>query len=317
MRSLDRKRIKQIAGQLLPGLVFCLAAGAVYQVLGEISPRQLLSELEKISGSRLLLAALCALCSYLVLSGYDWSALRYLKQRVPFKTIALATFCGCAIANSLGLNIISGGSVRYRIYASAGLGIFDVARITVFGMVAFGLCIAVISGAALAVYPDIFSEIFRVSPIGLRAIGLSALGIFSVLVILAFARRDPIRVGPWTFRLPSGRIAFAQLAISVTDILAAGGCLYILLPQADIPFLGFLVVYAVGIVAGMASHVPGGLGVFDGIILLTFRSTVSPESLAAGLLVYRAVYNLVPLLIAIAMLTVRELAERSAMEGAE
>ncbi|MGH8645498.1 MAG: lysylphosphatidylglycerol synthase domain-containing protein [Gammaproteobacteria bacterium] len=317
MRNLDRKRIKRTAGQLLPVLVFCLAAGAVYQVLGDINPRQLWCELEKLSGSRLLLAALCALCSYLVLSGYDWSALRYLKRRVPFKTIALATFCGCAVANSLGLNIISGGSVRYRIYASAGLGIFDVARITVFGMVAFGLCIAVIAGAALAVYPDVFSGFFRISPSGLRAIGLSALGLFSVLAILAFAQRDAIRVGPWSFKLPSGQIALAQLAISVTDILAAGGCLYILLPEADIPFLGFLVVYAVGIVVGMASHVPGGLGVFDGIILLTFRSTVSPESLAAGLLVYRAVYNLVPLLIAIGMLTVREFAERGAMEGAE
>ncbi|MGH8654594.1 MAG: lysylphosphatidylglycerol synthase domain-containing protein [Gammaproteobacteria bacterium] len=317
MRDLDRKRIKQIAGHLLPVLVFCLAAAAVYQVLGDISPRQLLSELEKLSGSRLLLAALCAICSYLVLSGYDWSALRYLEHRVPYKTIALATFCGCAVANSLGFNIISGGSVRYRIYASAGLGIFDVARITVFGMVAFGACIAVIAGAALAVYPDMFSGFFRINPRVLRAIGLSALGLFSVLLILAFARRDPIRVGLWTFKLPSGRITLAQLAISVTDILAAGGCLYILLPEADIPFLGFLVVYAVGIVAGMASHVPGGLGVFEGIILLTFRSTVSPESLAAGLLVYRAVYNLAPLMIAIGMLTVRELAERRAIEGAE
>ncbi|MGH6635402.1 MAG: lysylphosphatidylglycerol synthase domain-containing protein [Gammaproteobacteria bacterium] len=317
MRKLDRSRIKRTAGQLLPVLVFCLAAGAVFQVLGDINPRQLLSELEKLSGSRLLLAALCALCSYLVLSGYDWSALRYLKRRLPFKTIALATFCGCAVANSLGFNIVSGGSVRYRIYASAGLGILDVARITVFGMVAFGMSIAVIAGAALAVYPDMFSGFFTVSPSGLRAIGLSALGLFSILLILAFAQRDPIRVGPWAFKLPSGRIALAQLAISVTDILAAGGCLYILLPQTDIPFLGFLVVYAVAIVAGMASHVPGGLGVFDGIILLTFRSTLSPESLAAGLLVYRAVYNLVPLLIAIGMLTVRELAERGTMEGAE
>ena len=130
------------------------------------------------------------------------------------------------------------------------------------------------------------------------------------LAVLFFFRRAPMRIGRWRFRLPSARIATAQLFFTLADIVFAGGCLYVLLNTPDVPFIAFLAVYSIATLAGMVSHVPGGLGVFESILLLSFHGLISTESLAAALLLYRAVYHLVPLSLAAALLAAREAIDR-------
>jgi phosphatidylglycerol lysyltransferase len=304
--------VRRIVLPLLSLALFLIAVAASYHILQEISLAQLLAQLNKLSNTQLAAAVLCTAGSYAVLAGYDWSALSYIGRRIPFRTVALATFCGCAIANAIGFNAISGASVRYRVYVSAGLNSFDVARVTLFGMIAFGIGTSVVAAAALVVHPELFAGFFRIPQSSVKNTGVLGLVAFAAFVTLSFGRRSPVRIGPWQFRVPSGRLTLTQFVISVADIILASTCLYVLIPEPAVPFLGFVAVYAVGIVAGMVSHVPGGLGVFESVILLAFRYSIPPESLAAGLLVYRAIYYLAPLMLAALTLATREAMERIA-----
>ena len=141
-------RGQRVLMPLLSLALFLAASSAIYHLLQELDVNRMLAEVRQFSPGQLGLALLMTAASYTVLIGYDWSALRYIGQAMAFRTVVFAAFCGCAIANTVGVNIVSGGSVRYRIYAPAGLGALDVAQVTLFGMVAYGIGNFVLGAAA-------------------------------------------------------------------------------------------------------------------------------------------------------------------------
>ena len=88
-------------------------------------------------------------------------------------------------------------------------------------------------------------------------------------------------------------------------------------PEAHIGYITFLGVYAVAVIAGIVSHVPGGVGVFEAVILLTLPG-VPAEALLGSLLAYRAVYYLVPLVFGTLLFGSKELsAQRSRIAWAQ
>ncbi|MGH8573146.1 MAG: lysylphosphatidylglycerol synthase transmembrane domain-containing protein, partial [Gammaproteobacteria bacterium] len=143
---------------LLSLVLFTVAVAAIYHVCKDLDVARLVAQLSALSAGQILAALLLTAGSYAIFTGYDWSGLRYIGARIPYRTVALAAFCGCAIANTVGANLVSGGSVRYRIYVPAGLSSLDVARITLFGMAAYGLGNFVIAAAAMLAYPDLIAR---------------------------------------------------------------------------------------------------------------------------------------------------------------
>jgi phosphatidylglycerol lysyltransferase len=128
-----------------------------------------------------------------------------------------------------------------------------------------------------------------------------------------------IRVGHRSVRLPSLRLSLLQLVITALDVAAAATVLYLLLPEAP-PFGAFLLIYMIALAAGVLSHVPGGVGVFEAILLAAFAGQLGAAPLAAALLLYRLIYVVLPLLVAcLLLLTVearRLLVTRQAMRVA-
>jgi phosphatidylglycerol lysyltransferase len=302
--------IQRIVMPLISFGLFFVALAAIHHILGEVSYAQLIAELTTLTYAQLGLAVLFTIASFLALSGYDWAALAYIGRRLPYHTVALATFCSYAFANTVGLGLVSGGSVRYRVYVAAGLDAADVARVTVFSALGLGIGLYLVAAAALVVHPDLVAGFFGLSPTLLSAIGILALVVLAAFVALTFLKRAPIRLGPWQFQLPSGLITVFQLGISALDIVFAGACLYVLLPAPVVPFLAFLGVYAVAVTVGLVSHVPGGLGVFESVMLLALRGSIPAETLTLTLIAYRAIYYLLPLILAIVILAGREVMER-------
>lgn len=291
--------------------LFIAAMSAVSHMLDNTSVSEILSELTQLSYGNISLALLCVIASYWVLSGYDWMALRYIGRSLPYSTVTLATFCSCAIAYSVGANLISGGSVRLRIYLAAGLSALDVVHITLFGMVAFTAGTSVVAAMALTIDPVVIADFSGISATILRNTGLSTLALCAIFLIVTGIKKTPVRVGRWGLRLPSIQITCSQLIVSLVDMVFAGGCLYILIGDPNLPFIAFLIVFSLSFVAGLVSHVPGGIGVFDGIILFAFHDSVAPEALAAALVVYRIIYYLIPLVLATAIMAMREVTEYS------
>jgi uncharacterized membrane protein YbhN (UPF0104 family) len=89
--------------------------------------------------------------------------------------------------------------------------------------------------------------------------------------------------------------------------------MYMLVP--DEPNLGFVTVAVIFVAAtllGFASHAPGGLGVFDAAMMVALWQ-FDKEDLLAGLLLFRLLYYVIPFVISLGVLGIREvLLSRSA-----
>jgi phosphatidylglycerol lysyltransferase len=129
-------------------------------------------------------------------------------------------------------------------------------------------------------------------------------------VASAAFRLGPLRIGRFKIPLPSPQIALAQLVISIVDWILAGAVLWVLLPPASVPFLGLIGAFLAAQLLGLASHVPGGVGVFEGTVVLLLKPFVPSTVLLPALVAYRVVYYLLPLCVALFILLADELRQR-------
>ncbi len=303
----DLPALRRFGPPLGAALLFGMALLSLHLLLRDVHYREVVASLRGLSRLTVGLSLGATLAGYAALVGYDWSALRYVGRRVPLPRLVLASFCAYALGNTTGFAVFAGGAVRYRIYGAIGLDAGEIARISVFCATAFGVGIGAVGFAALAIRPEVLASAVGLAPSVLRGIGVAGM----LLGVLALG---------WRARLPSGSRARAryawiprsgvilgQLAFSVLDIGLAATALYVVIPGIELPFLSFVSVFALATVAGVVSHVPGGLGVFEGVLIAALGEVVPTPALAAGLVAYRAIYYLVPLLVALVLLAMNEL----------
>ena len=150
-----------------------------------------------------------------------------------------------------------------------------------------------------------------------------AVGVLLLLLIGLYAlwsALDPgtVEVYGWALRAPSPWVALPQIVLAVVDLAIAAMVLWLLLPPgSDIALLAFAGAYATATTAGIISHVPGGLGVFESLMVLALP-TVPADQLLGSLLAWRAIYFLLPLLVAALLFGSQELrAQRSALARIE
>ncbi len=116
-----------------------------------------------------------------------------------------------------------------------------------------------------------------------------------------------IEIGSIALRLPDLRTWSRQFLVTAFDIAASASVLYVLLPQTAIGWPVFLAVYAIAVGLGVLSHVPAGLGVFETVIIASLGSAVNIDAVLGSLVLYRLIYHVLPLLIAILAVSATEL----------
>lgn len=307
-------RYRQPLGLALTLLLFSMALIACRHLLSELDIYALHDAMLSVPTRSLAGALLATVVGFVTLLGYEWSASRYAAVQLPARTLAQGGFSAFAIGNAVGLSILSGGSVRYRLYARHGLGAAEIARMTVFASLSLGCALPPL--AALATLSNLqgAATALRLPAPLLASIAVAVLALTAVLVIGLYRRRldeQPladslvVQFGRRTLRLPGARLAALQLLITALDVVAAATVLYLLLPEAP-PFGAFVLVYLLALAAGVLSHVPGGVGVFEAILLAAFANQLGAAPLAAALLLYRLIYVVLPLLVACVLLLASE-----------
>jgi phosphatidylglycerol lysyltransferase len=248
----------------------------------------------------LVFAVLLTAADYLLLSAYDVLGLRYAGRALPFPRVALTAFTSYALGNSVGLAVLSSSSVRYRLYSQWGLSAVDVARVVAFAAVTLWLGLLPLAGAGLLLGAPV------PVPRGVAvALGAGALAAPAAYLVLA-ARGGQVTLRGETFRPPGARLAAAQVAVAVLDWLLAALVPWVLLPPGAISFPAFAGLFVVAQAVGLVSQVPGGLGVFDGIVLATLAPALPAAQVLSALVAFRVIYYAGPLVAAFALLAGNE-----------
>jgi len=292
---------------LLGIALFGLALFWLHHLLGQYRWRDVLAHVHAIPSEKLLRAAFFTVCGYGVLTLYDALAVHFAGARVPYPRIALISFMGYAVGHNVGLNTLSGGAVRYRAYSALGLGAKQIATIVAFGTATFFLGAGVLLGLSLLSQAGLSGTALHVHASLATAAGLVLLAAVSAYLYLVCTRHEPVRIWRIEIPVPRARIALAQIAVACADLLLAGAVLYVLLPQgAAISFAAFAGVYLIAIAAGAVSNVPGGIGVFETVLILLLPA-VPHDRLLGALVMYRVIYYFVPFGIALILLGSHEL----------
>ena len=286
--------------------VFGLALWALHHALAGTSLSEVLDKLHAVAWPTLIFAVLLTAASYVVLTGYDALAVHYIKHPLPYPTVALASFIGFAISHNVGIALLSGGTARFRIYARAGLSAVEIAMVTTVCGITFAIGAGFVVALALLLEPANHLAELPLPDWAPRVIGAVLLAGVALYLLLTLVWRKPIKLRNWSFELPRPLFAVAQLTLATADLCLAGAVLYLLLPEsAHISYLSFAGIYVLAIVAGNLSHVPAGLGVFE-ITLLHLLPGVGTDDLLSAILLYRVIYYLLPLVVAVVLLAGHE-----------
>src|SRR5271169_4896942 len=307
-RFFDRKVGLRRLGIAISLTIITVAVIVLYRILSDIDPDDLVDAIEATDWRTLIIAGLFVAAGYITLTFYDLFALRAIgRAEVPYRVAALSGFTSYAVGHNVGASVFSGGAVRYRIYSTWGLSVIEVTKICFIAGLTFWLGNATVLGLGVLDAPQAARAIDQL-PLWLnRVFALAILAMLAAYVAWVWVKPRVIGRDGWQVTLPGGPLTLVQIAIGILDLSCCALAMYMLVP--DEPNLGFVTVAVIFVAAtllGFASHAPGGLGVFDAAMMVALWQ-FDKEDLLAGLLLFRLLYYIIPFVIALAMLGIREL----------
>ncbi len=249
--------------------------------------------------------------AYLVLAIYDWLGARYAGRPSSWGRALLASFCGYSLAHNLGFAAVSGAAVRFRLYSAWGYSPLEIGKVVGFTSLTFGLGGMALGGMVLLVEPEVLPWAGDHLPRWL--LQLASVPLFGVVLayILLSRFRRSIRVFGHDVELPGVRMAIAQSLLATVDVAVTAAIFYVLLPPAEgLTFIRFIGIYLAAYALGITASVPGGLGVFDGAIIIGLAPYMGAAEVVGALLVFRLYYYIVPLFIAGALFAGFEIGQR-------
>ena len=301
------KKYLRYLGPVLITALFVLAIYLLYHKLKAYSIAQIRESIQQVSTGSICFSIGLMIVNYIILVGYDWLALKAIHKSLPLPRVGLVSLVGQAVSYNFGA-LLGGTSVRYRFYSAWGFSLAEIVRLVLmlavtFWVGALGLC-GVVFLLAPPVIPD---ELLAKMPIhDVRFLGGILLAIALSYLVLCFTIRKPVHVFGKEFVFPVPRIAVAQMVVAGVDLIAAAACMYVLLPgDLGIGFIDFLPSYLMAQVAVVLTHVPGGVGVFE-LVILHLTHTPREQAVFAAVLLFRLIYFILPLLAAAALLAVYE-----------
>ena len=286
-------RVKRVAAWIFIAAVVAL----LVKQARTIDWNDVLASVAEIPLPMLFAAAGLAACSHLLYSTYDLLGRHMTGHRLGARPVMGVTFISYAFNLNLGA-LIGGVAFRYRLYSRLGLDNLTITRVLGFSMLTNWFGYLVVAGAIFCFWPMPLPPEWKIDSEGLRILGavLLLVGV-GYLALCAIAREHRWHIRGHELDTPSLRMALLQLLISGANWSLLGGVIWFLLQQ-QLPYAQVLAVFLVAAVAGVITHVPGGLGVLEAVFLALLSHRLPQDRLLGALLAYRAIYYLLPLAIA-------------------
>ncbi|MBL9052066.1 MAG: DUF2156 domain-containing protein [Tabrizicola sp.] len=247
--------------------------------LQEVEPSLVFAAIRQVGPLHWLGAALATWVSFRAIAGYDLALHRHLQTGIAADRAGRAGLAAIAIAQTVGMGVISGGFVRWRIVPE--LGLWGAMRLSLAVAVSFLLAWAALTSGVLLSLPSGADTTLLPWVLG----G----GVLLSGAVLALLQQ----------RCPNLITLTRLLALATVDCVAAGLALWLLMP-GDISFAGFLPLFLLALGAGLMSGSPAGLGAFE-IVLLALAVDMAEADLLAGIVAWRVLYYGLPAVIGAGM----------------
>jgi uncharacterized membrane protein YbhN (UPF0104 family) len=246
----------------------------------------------------LAVAAALAALSHAIYGSYDLLGRAWTRHDVARRKVVAITFVSYAFNLNLGA-LVGGFAFRYRLYSRFGLANEVITKVLGLSLVTNWLGYLILAGGVFVLRvvapPDDWA---------LGATALRGLGVLLWLVAAAYLVACGVSGGrQWTVRgrhlsLPPLRLALLQVLLSVANWLTIAAVLGVLLGER-IDYSRVLGMLLMASVAGVITHIPAGLGVLEAVFITLLGGALPRGEVLGALLAYRALYYLVPLLVAL------------------
>ena len=281
---------------IVPILFLTLTAWLLWYEVGEFPLPDIQHTLLDVSTPSALAVAVLALFSVAFTGSVDFLIGRWLKLGLHAREYFRLAFVANSMANTLNLSGAMGASIRLMGLNSQRVPLSRAAALI--GMQALSL----MSGLSLLVILTLATSSLPMSSGTVQHwAAVVVLGLASLYLPLYFfltTQRRLMRWLPADVGIPSLQLKIELTFVSFVDWLLAAATLYAciyLTGQHVKPGL-MLGAFAGASVLGLVSQVPGGLGVFDGLILLALTDAgYDNASVLSGLMLFRIAYYLLPL----------------------
>jgi uncharacterized membrane protein YbhN (UPF0104 family) len=306
--------VKRWLPQVLPWIAPVLFVAALYLLRREfehLTLRDLADELARIPNRRIFAAAGFTALSYLALTLCEWLAVRYAESKLNYRRVGPISFICSSVGHNFGNAILVGGALRARLYTLQGLRPLAISKVVLLYSFSYWIGYLLLAGCVFLIAPPSMSAQSPVGRVSLRIIGAAFLMLTVAYFLIAatpsrgFARKLTLR---WTqLRIPRLRIAIPQTILMALALIFSAAALYALLGIGDsIAFGEFMGIFLIALVTGMASQVPGGLGVFESAAFLLLPNTLPATPILGALLVYRLIFYLVPFTLSLTLMIILE-----------
>lgn len=299
---------KKILSYLGPAIAILLLLVSVVVITGELknySLQDVAQSFGAISTGQIGMAIALTFFGFLAMTGYDALAFRHLKVPLAYRRIALTTFISIAFSNVIGFAIVTGSAIRYRRYSAWGVSGWAIAHVIAFANFSFLLGLFALGSLAFLYAPLSIPAASHLPFTTARPLGGIFLSLTAAYLASSLLIKRQITLRQFSFRVPALPIALSQIAVSSLDWGLATAVLYTLVPTGD-SYFSFLNIYLLAMAAGVASSVPGGVGVFETVMILLLADRVPGDAVLAALLAYRIIYYLLPFAIAAILLAAQE-----------
>jgi uncharacterized membrane protein YbhN (UPF0104 family) len=297
-----RRKILSVVG----GLAILLAIFLLYRVFSNQDPAALMDAVTSVSGDTLVLAGSLTAGSFIAISILEYLAVRHTRAPISVRRIIATAISAVGIGHTVGLAALSSGAIRYRMYGRAGLGILFVGKVLLFCGISAACGFAGIGGIALIWQAESLAPLLGIGPELVRSVGVVMLSVIAAyLVVCILMPERTIAVGKrLTIRIPNGSVAAIQILSANTNVLCIAGALYVCLRDfTDVSYSMIAALYVSSDMTALIGHVPGGWGVLEYIT----TTSLDGGNVLAGVVLFRAVYYLVPLLLGLTVFLIDEI----------
>lgn len=306
-----KKHILNNFSSLLGFVLLGFSIAAIHYELREYNYRDIFNSLLSLPSSHLYIAIGLTGVGYAAMAYYDNISFKHIGHLIDYKKVMFTGFLSAAATNTVGFAFLTGSAIRYRYYSTWGVTAIEIAQVIAFENISFFLGLFNVSGIMFLFNPLVIPAQINLPFLSVRPLGVIFLLLVTAYIVGSIVSKKALTIRGHKFRFPSLKIALIQVILSSLDWIVAAAALYILLPPtASLSFIDFLGIFLLGMIAVVVSNVPGGLGVFESVILLLLSSKIPPTVIFGSLLAYRAVYYFLPLAVATGLMGLYEVQDR-------